>query len=202
MSFAWQAHQAWYVPFPENYQETLEIVSEFKGVLENKTIEKTGQNLKFDISILRWYDIHVKGPLFDTMLAHYLIQPDMRHGMDYLAETYLNYKPVPIETLIGKKGQQQLSMRTVDTETLKEYAAEDADITWQLKKVFTPLLAETETRELFDTIEVPLIDRAQVHPFFLHCLLSPWKNRRAFYGIFRAGLYQTLLSAKCTAYLN
>ncbi len=157
MSFAWQAHQAWYVPFPENYQETLEIVSEFKGVLENKTIEKTGQNLKFDISILRWYDIHVKGPLFDTMLAHYLIQPDMRHGMDYLAETYLNYKPVPIETLIGKKGQQQLSMRTVDTETLKEYAAEDADITWQLKKVFTPLLAETETRELFDTIEVPLI---------------------------------------------
>jgi DNA polymerase-1 len=99
----------------------------------------------------------VKGPLFDTMLAHYLIQPDMRHGMDFLAETYLRYKPVPIETLIGKKGQDQLSMRTVDPETIKEYAAEDADITLQLKQAFAPMLSETDTRKLFDQIEVPLI---------------------------------------------
>ncbi len=157
MSFAWQAHEAWYVPFPENYHQTLEIVAEFKAFLENETIEKTGQNLKFDISILKWYDITVKGPLFDTMLAHYLIQPDMKHNMDYLAETYLGYKPVSIESLIGKKGQYQLSMRSLDLETIKEYAAEDADITLQLKKVFLPLLEESGTRELFDHIEIPLI---------------------------------------------
>jgi len=157
MSFAWQVHHAWYVPCPENYHETLAIVSEFKELLEDDSIEKTGQNLKFDISILKWYDVNVKGPLFDTMLAHYLIQPDLRHGMDILAETYLNYKPVPIERLIGKKGLKQLSMRTVDLETIAEYSAEDADVTLQLKEVFTPLLAETNTRELFDQIEVSLI---------------------------------------------
>ena len=129
----------------------------FKPALENVKILKIGQNLKFDISILKWYDVVVKGQLFDTMLAHYLIQPDMRHGMDLLAETYLNYKPVSIEELIGKKGQNQLSMRTVDVETVKEYAAEDADVTFRLKQVFEPMLEDTDTRELFDTIEVPLI---------------------------------------------
>jgi len=157
ISFSWQPHEAFYIPFPENYHETHAILSGFKEVLENPQIEKIGQNLKFDMSILRWYDIRVSGPLFDTMLAHYLIQPDMRHGMDFLAEAYLSYKPVPIESLIGKKGQQQLSMRTVDVETIKEYAAEDADITLQLKQVFDPMLAETSTRELFDKIEIPLI---------------------------------------------
>lgn len=157
MSFSWKEREAWYVPLPENYNEALAIVSEFKPLLEDTRVEKTGQNLKFDISILRWYDVHVRGPLFDTMLAHYLIQPDMRHGMDFLAETYLGYKPVSIETLIGKKGANQLSMRTVDTETIKEYAAEDADITWQLRQVFEPMLQSAGTRSLFDTIEVPLI---------------------------------------------
>ncbi len=157
MSFSWKEREAWYVPLPENYNEALAIVSEFKPLLEDTRVEKTGQNLKFDISILRWYDVHVRGPLFDTMLAHYLIQPDMRHGMDFLAETYLGYKPVSIETLIGKKGANQLSMRTVDTETIKEYATEDADITWQLRQVFEPMLATAGTRSLFDTIEVPLI---------------------------------------------
>lgn len=157
ISFAWQAHEAWYVPMPDNYDETLAIISEFKPLLEDEKTEKTGQNLKFDISILKWYDVNVKGPLFDTMLAHYLIQPDMRHGMDFLSETYLQYKPVSIESLIGKKGASQLSMRTVDTETIKEYAAEDADITWQLRQVFEPMLELAGTRSLFDTIEVPLI---------------------------------------------
>lgn len=157
MSFSWKEREAWYVPLPENYHETLSIVSEFKPFLENPGVEKIGQNLKFDISILRWYDVQVQGPLFDTMLAHYLIQPDMRHGMDFLAETYLRYKPVSIETLIGKKGVNQLSMRSVDTDTVKDYAAEDADITWQLRQIFEPMLVTAGTRKLFDTIEVPLI---------------------------------------------
>ncbi|MEI7501137.1 MAG: DNA polymerase I [Bacteroidota bacterium] len=157
ISFSWQPHEAWYVPLPDNYNEALKIVTEFKPALENNIIQKIGQNLKFDISILRWYDVIVKGPLFDTMLAHYLIQPDMRHGMDILAETYLNYKPVSIESLIGKKGAAQLNMRTIDIESIKEYAAEDADVTLQLKQVFGPLLEKTNTLELFDKIEVPLI---------------------------------------------
>lgn len=157
ISFAFIPYEAYYIPIPENYHEAHQIVDEFKPVLEDESIEKIGQNLKFDISILKWYDVEVKGKFFDTMLAHYLIQPDMRHNMDFLSEAYLNYRPVSIESLIGKKGQGQLSMRTVDIETIKEYAAEDADVTLQLKYVFEPLLAKTNTRELFDAIEVPLI---------------------------------------------
>ena len=157
ISFSLEPHKAYYIPIPAIYNDALEIVQEFKDVFENQTIEKTGQNLKFDISILKWYDIDVKGKLFDTMLAHYLIEPDMRHGMDILAETYLNYKPVPIEKLIGKKGKDQLSMRMVDLEEIKEYAAEDADITLQLRNKLEPLLIEAQTKQLFDTIEMPLI---------------------------------------------
>lgn len=157
ISFCWKPGEAWYVPIPENYQEAVAVASEFKGVLEDEKIEKVGQNLKFDISILKWYEINVQGPVFDTMLAHYLIQPDMRHGMDLLAETYLDYKPVSIEQLIGKKGAKQQSMRMVDIETIKEYAAEDADVTLRLKNIFQPMLEESGTRELFDHIEVPLI---------------------------------------------
>jgi DNA polymerase-1 len=157
MSFSFRPSEAYYITLPDNYHEALSIVQEFRPVFEDEKIEKTGQNLKFDISILKWYDVEVKGKLFDTMLAHYLLQPDMRHNMDFLAETYLHYKPVSIESLIGKKGQGQLSMRMVDTALLKEYAAEDADITLQLRTVFEPMLAETGTRELFDRIEVPLV---------------------------------------------
>ncbi len=157
MSFAIKPGEAWFVSLPENYNDCLEVVKEFKPIFENENIEKIGQNIKFDISVLKWYDTEVKGKLFDTMLAHYLLEPDMRHNMDVLAETYLNYKPVPIEELIGKKGKNQLSMRTVDLETIKEYAAEDADITLQLKLVFEPLLDETKTRKLFDEIENPLV---------------------------------------------
>ena len=157
MSFSVKPHEAYYIPLPENYHECELIVQEFKEVLEDPNIEKVGQNMKFDIAILKWYGVDVKTPMFDTMMAHYLIQPDMRHNMDLLSEIYLKYKPVSIETLIGKKGSGQLSMRTVDTETVKEYAAEDADVTLQLKNVFEPLLAESDTRKLFDEIEIPLI---------------------------------------------
>jgi len=176
ISFSWKAHEAAYVPIPEKFEDAVAIVALFKPALENERIQKIGQNLKFDISILRWYDVVVKGPLFDTMMAHYLIQPDMRHGMDLLAETYLSYSPVPIENLIGKKGPNQLNMRSVDIETVKEYAAEDADITWQLKQVFEPMLQKTDTRGLFDDIEIPLIpvlasmeaDGVRIDPVTLH----------------------------------
>ncbi len=157
ISFAVKEHEAWYVPVPENYQEAVDKIAVFKNLFENGDIEKTGQNIKFDISILKWYDINVKGRFFDTMIAHYLLQPDMRHNMDVLAETYLNYKPVSIEKLIGKKGKNQLSMRTVDINTIKEYAAEDADVTLQLRKVFEPKLKETGTEKLFREIEMPLV---------------------------------------------
>jgi len=157
MSFAFKPHEAWYVPLPENYHDSQQIVHEFKPVFENEKIEKIGQNMKFDLSMLKWYDIDVKGKFFDTMLAHYLLQPDQRHNMDFLSETYLNYKPVAIEALIGKKGLKQMSMRDVEFEIIKEYAAEDADVTLQLKQVFGPMLTSTNTLELFDKIEVPLV---------------------------------------------
>lgn len=157
VSFAVEKGEAWFVPIPENYQEALELVREFKDVFENENIGKTGQNLKFDMSVLRWYEVEVKGPLFDTMIAHYLIEPDMRHNMDFLAETYLDYRPVSIESLIGKKGKNQLSMRSVNTDLITEYACEDADITLQLKTVFEPMLEEQGTMELFRKIEMPLV---------------------------------------------
>ncbi len=157
ISFSFKPKEAYYVPLPENYNDCQQIVNEFKSVLQNPEIEKIGQNLKFDISILKWYDINVKGKMFDTMLAHYLIQPDLRHNMDFLSETYLNYKPVSIESLIGKKGKNQLSILTVDPEILKDYACEDADITLQLRHVFEPMLKETKTLELFEDIEIPLV---------------------------------------------
>lgn len=157
MSFSVKPHEAWYVPLPEIYNESVQIVHEFKEILENENIGKTGQNLKFDISVLKWYDVNVNGKMFDTMLAHYLLQPDMRHGMDVLADVYLNYKTVPIGSLIGKKGKSQLSMRMIPLEEIKEYASEDADITLQLKNVFEPLLIETGTKELFEEIEMPLV---------------------------------------------
>ncbi|HEY9114135.1 MAG TPA: 5'-3' exonuclease H3TH domain-containing protein, partial [Bacteroidales bacterium] len=122
MSFAFKPGEAWYVPVSANYHEAQKMTNIFKAVFENKKINKIGQNIKFDMSILKWYDITVAGKIFDTMIAHYLLQPDQRHGMDYLSETYLGYKPVSIETLIGKKGKNQLSMRAVDLEIIKEYA--------------------------------------------------------------------------------
>jgi DNA polymerase-1 len=157
LSFAVEAGEAWYVPTPPDRAEALAIVAEFKALFENDKIGKIGQNLKYDITILRNYDCEVNGPLFDTMLAHYLLQPDMRHNMDLLAETYLNYSPVSITELIGPKGKNQKTMLDVPQENISDYACEDADITLQLKNHFEPMLTERGVRELFDTIETPLI---------------------------------------------
>jgi DNA polymerase-1 len=157
ISFSVKPYQAWYVPVSEIYDDALKTAAVFKDVLEDEKIEKVGQNIKFDMSLLKWYEIDVKGKLFDTMIAHYVLQPDMKHSMDYLAEVYLNYKPVSIESLIGKKGKNQKSMRTVAPEIIAEYAAEDADVTLRLKHVFEPKLKETGTKKLFDKIEMPLV---------------------------------------------
>lgn len=157
MSFSYEKGKAFYVPFPENQEEAKILVDKFVPFFENENIEKIGQNLKYDLKILSNYGVTVKGKLFDTMIAHYLINPDMRHNMDILAETYLKYSPKSIETLIGKKGKNQLSMRDVPLEDIKEYAAEDADVTLQLKEIFTVELDKTETKKLFDEIEIPLV---------------------------------------------
>lgn len=157
MSFSFEKGKGFYVPFPENQEETQTLIEKFRLFFENESIEKIGQNMKYDLKILSNYNIQVKGKLFDTMIAHYLINPDMRHNMDVLSETYLKYSPKSIETLIGKKGKNQLSMRDVPLEDIKEYATEDADITFQLKEHFQPILEKVGTKKLFDEIEIPLV---------------------------------------------
>jgi DNA polymerase-1 len=157
LSFSWKAHEGWYVPIPEDRNEAQQILEEFRSVLESNHIIKVGQNIKYDYNILWRYGIQVRGTMFDTMIAHYLIQPDMRHNMDVLSETYLNYKPVSIEALIGKKGKTQLSMRDVPLNVITAYAAEDADVTWQLKETFAPMLQESGTEKLFREVEMPLM---------------------------------------------
>lgn len=157
MSFAYKAAEAYYIPFPENQAEAQQLANEFKPLFENEAVGKIGQNIKYDLAILKRYGVDLKGKLFDTMIAHFLIQPDMRHNMNVLAETYLNYSPVSIETLIGKKGKGQLGMRSVPTEQIKDYAAEDADVTYQLKTIFAPMLSKAHAQQLFEEIEVPLI---------------------------------------------
>jgi DNA polymerase-1 len=157
MSFSFEKGKAFYVPFPENQEEAQVLVDKFKPFFESESIEKIGQNIKYDLKILSHYGVQIKGKLFDTMIAHYLINPDMRHNMDVLSETYLKYSPKSIEDLIGKKGKNQLSMKDVPLEEIKEYAAEDADITFQLKQNFSPILDKAETKKLFDEIEIPLI---------------------------------------------
>lgn len=157
MSFSYEKGKGFYVPFPENQEEAQTLIEKFKPFFENENIEKISQNIKYDLKILSHYGIQIKGKLFDTMIAHYLINPDMRHNMDVLSETYLKYSPKSIEDLIGKKGKNQLSMRQVPLEDIKEYAAEDADVTFQLKQNFSPILDKAETKKLFDEIEIPLI---------------------------------------------
>ena len=157
IAFSWEAGKGFYVPFPENRDETQSLIEELRPFFENETIEKIGQNLKYDIKVLAKYNIEVKGKLFDTMLAHYLINPDMRHNTDVLAETYLNYTPISITALIGKKGKNQLSMRDVPLDKQTEYAVEDADITLQLAVHFEKELNEANTQKLFNDIEVPLL---------------------------------------------
>ena len=157
MSFAVRPHEAWYVPVPADEAEARQVVNTFAPTLQDRNVTKIGQNIKFDILALRRYGVKVAGPLFDTMIAHYLINPELRHNMDYLAETYLHYRPVPIEDLIGPKGKKQGNMRDVPLAQISEYAAEDADITLQLKDYFEPLLAEENLGSLFHDIEMPLI---------------------------------------------
>lgn len=157
IAFSYEKGKGYYVPFPENQEEAQALIEKLRPFFEDESIEKVGQNLKYDIKILKRYGVELKGKLFDTMIAHYLINPDMRHNMDVLSETYLKYSPKSIETLIGKKGKNQKSMRDVEVEQVKEYAVEDTDVTLQLKEVFEPILEQTQTRNLFDQIEIPLV---------------------------------------------
>ena len=156
LSFAIKAHEAWYLPMPANREECQKKLELLRPLFEDESILKIGQNLKYDISMLAQYGITVKGKMFDTMLAHYLLEPEQRHNMDYLAEVYLNYITIPIEDLIGK-GRQQKTMREVPIELAKEYAAEDADITLQLYEKLLPLLKENGVEKLFYEIEMPLV---------------------------------------------
>ncbi|TPD65492.1 DNA polymerase I [Flavobacterium microcysteis] len=157
MSFSWEKGKGFYVPFPEDQTEAQTLVNKFIPFFEAEGIEKIGQNLKYDLKVLANYNIEVKGQIFDTMIAHYLINPDMRHNMDILSETYLQYSPQSIEELIGKKGKNQKTMREVPVEDVKEYAVEDADVTLQLKDIFSQELDNTNTKKLFEEIEVPLV---------------------------------------------
>ena len=157
LSFAAEAHKAFYVPMPADRVEAQKVVDIFRPVYENESIQKVGQNIKYDMEVLRNYGIELKGKLFDTMIAHYLIQPELRHNMDYLAEVYLGYQTIHIDELIGPKGKGQRSMRDLTPEQVYEYACEDADITLQLKNVLEPKLEEVGAKELFWQIEMPLV---------------------------------------------
>jgi len=157
VAFSWEKGSGYLIHFPESRIETNEILDYLRPLFENESIIKIGQNIKFDIQVLANYGIEVRGALFDTMIAHYLLEPDMRHNMNLLAETYLSYSPVHIEALIGEKGQNQKNMRGVDVEKLLEYAVEDADVTFQLKELFSPRLKAEGLEELSSSVEMPLI---------------------------------------------
>lgn len=157
LSFSIKPGKGYYIPVPAAREEAQVIVDEFKVVLENEEIEKIGQNTKYDILVLKWYGVEVKGKLFDTMLAHYLIDPDTRHGMDVLSENYLGYSPISITKLIGAKGKNQGTMRDVPVIDVVDYAAEDADVTLQLAHIFEPKLKELNAAKLAEEIENPLV---------------------------------------------
>jgi len=157
ISFSYAESQAFYIPFPTQREEALKIVNELKEVLENKETTKIGQNIKYDMLVLSNYGIELKGPMFDTMIAHYVLQPELRHNMDYLAEIYLHYRTIPIEALIGTKGKKQGNMRDLSPEAVYEYACEDADITLRLKHVLEKELKEQGVEKLFYEIEMPLV---------------------------------------------
>ena len=157
MSFSFVPHEAYYVTLPADKQEAAQVLHEFKAVFENERNEKIGQNIKFDLLMLQQYGINLKGKLFDTMIAHYLIQPELRHGMDYLAEIYLNYRTIHFEDLVGTKGKNQIDIRFVDLDKLCDYAAEDADITFRLKQILEQELKQSNLENLFYEIEMPLM---------------------------------------------
>ena len=157
LSFSVEESKAFYVPVPENHEEAQKVVDIFRPVYENESILKIGQNIKYDLEVLMKYGVNLKGQLFDTMIAHYLIQPELRHNMDYMAEVYLNYQTIHIDELIGPKGKNQRSMRSLSPTQVYEYAAEDADITLKLKNILEPKLKEANVESLFYEIEMPLV---------------------------------------------
>ena len=157
ISFAFKKGEAWYIPVPEDQMEACSLVQEFKDIFCDEKIMKIGQNMKYDILLLIRYGVEVKGDFFDTMVAHYLIQPEQRHNLDYLSEIFLGYKKVPTEELIGRWGKSQLSMRTVELQKIKEYACEDADVTFQLKPLMEEELIKTGVEKLFREVEMPLL---------------------------------------------
>lgn len=157
IAFSWENHKGYYLPFPTEQKEAQKLMEQIRPFFEHPEIEKIGHNLKYDLKVLSNYNLQVKGPLYDTLIAHYLINPDRRHGMDILAASYLNYEPKPITDLIGKKGKNQGSMRDVPVADQTQYAVEDADITWQLKQHFEKELTAAENQELFRTVELPLV---------------------------------------------
>ncbi len=157
IAFSWEAHEAWYVPFGEDREETKKKLEKLAVPLRDPSIEKIGQNLKYDLHVLKNYGVEVRGNLFDTMIAHFLLKPDEKHNLNILAENHLGYSMVKIETLIGEKGSGQRSFRSVDNEHAKEYAGEDADVTYQLAMLFKEQLSNTDFRELAENIEMPLI---------------------------------------------
>jgi len=157
MSFSFRTGEGYYIPCPADKAATEKIIQQLRPLFDNPQINWVGQNLKYDMLVLKWLGVELKGPVFDTMLAHYLIEPEGRRSMDMLSAQYLGYEPVHIDELIGKKGKAQGTMRDVEIEKVKEYAAEDADITLQLKHVFLPLLKEKEVQRVFDEVENPLV---------------------------------------------
>ncbi|MFN8416937.1 MAG: DNA polymerase I [Cytophagaceae bacterium] len=156
LAISWRKGEGYYIPFPADQVETKKKLERFKPFFESETILKIGQNIKYDLLVLDKYGIEVKGKMFDTMIAHYLIDPETRHNMDVLSELYLNYTPISIETLIGKKGVKQKNMRQVEVARVAEYAAEDADVTFQLYETFAPILQEKQLTKLFEEVEMPL----------------------------------------------
>ena len=158
MSFSFKAREAYYVPLPKEKEAAQQIMDEFKPFFKAEKVEKVAHNLKYDEQVVNRYGISIEGPRFDTMIAHYILTPDGKHGMDVLAEYYLGYKPISITELIGKKGKNQLSMGDLDPKDVVNYACEDADITWQLKEKFLPEIQKEHTKELFYNMEMPLVE--------------------------------------------
>lgn len=157
MSFAFKEGEAYYVAVPADFEKAKQIAEQFRSFFEDEKIQKIGQNLKYDIIVLKKYGIHVKGPLFDTMMAHYLLNPELRHNMDYMAETFLNYKTIHIDELIGARGKNQLNMRSLRPEQIKDYACEDADVTLKLKTILEKAIEKQGLEKLLYEIELPLI---------------------------------------------
>lgn len=157
LSFSFRKHEAFCVTLPQGREETTRVVNEFREIFEDERIMKIGQNLKFDLLMLRQYGVEVRGKMFDTMLAHYLIQPELKHNLDYLCESWLNYVKIPTENLIGPKGRSQISMRSVPKEKLRDYACEDADLTYRLKDVLSDELEKNALTTLFEELEMPLV---------------------------------------------